>query len=173
MGFRNWFCGTLVLLTCFVAPAQHRYDWRSRVDFIMHQTDSLALKSQRTFFLTKYLQDDQPYKETWYYTIKDNKVIIFEVRYLLDSTEFSETYYLDKERLICMEQYETARFSFYEDEIKQGKVWLVDHDAIRQVVTVGHSSNQYTRELSDIAPVDQFYKRFQELRFHLPIVTFR
>jgi hypothetical protein len=173
MRSRRWLCGVLVLLTGYAAPAQNRYDWRSHIDFVIHKTDSLSLKSQRTFFLTKYLKNDQPYKETWYYTTNENKVIVFEIRYLLDSTEYSETYYLDKERLICMEQYETARFSFYEDEIKRGKVWLIDDNMIRQCVTVGHNTNYYTKEISDITPVDKFQKRFSELRRHLPIITFR
>jgi hypothetical protein len=164
-------CGFLVILSFLGTSAQNRYDWRSHIDFIMHQTDSLSLRSQRTFFLTKYLKNDQPFKETWYYTLNEGRIIIFEVRYLLDSTEFSETYYLDKDRLVCMEQYETARFSFYEDEIKRGKVFLVADNSIKQYVTVGYQNNDYAHRLSDIQPIDRFQKRYSELRKHLPIVT--
>src|SRR4051812_38619110 len=90
------------------AYTQNRYDWRNNIDQVIHETDSLSLKSQRTFYLNKILRKDEPLKETWYYTTHNANVIVFEVRYRIDSLEYTETYYLNRGRLICMELYETV-----------------------------------------------------------------
>ena len=117
---------------------QSRYDWRTNIDQVIHETDSLSLQSQRTFYLNKILRKDEPLKETWYYTIHNKNIIVFEVRYRIDSLEYTETFYLNRGRLICMELYETDFLSYYEDEIKHGEVFFFDHDMLIQYVTVGN-----------------------------------
>ena len=126
------------LLICGLPVSAQRFDWRSRIDRLVERADSLALKHQRTFFLTKYIGTDRTYKETWYYTVRDGKVLEFEIRYYVDSVEHSETYYLDNGSPICMERYETIYFGFHEDEIKLGEVLFLENESIRQYVTVGN-----------------------------------
>lgn len=115
-------CILTILISCS-AVGQRSYDWRTNIDLIVQQTDSLSLKSQETFHLIKYLKD-KTIRETWHYTLKDEKIIIFQVRYFIDSTEFAEIYYLNNGKLICMEQYESEDFLTYDDEIKKGKVFF-------------------------------------------------
>ena len=156
----------LILLLFFSsgALAQSRYDWRVNIDNIIHLTDSLSLKSQRTFYLNKILRKDEPLKESWYYTTHNNNVIVFEVRYRIDSLEFTETYYLNRGRLICMEVYETDFRSFYEDEIKHGEVYFFEHDMLIQYVTVGNGSMVNAMRDPQYEPLRRFYKRYIELQ---------
>jgi hypothetical protein len=146
------------------AFSQSRYDWRMNIDQIIHNTDSLSLKSQRTFYLNKILRKDEPLKETWYYTMHNGNIIVFEIRYRVDSLEFTETYYLNRGRLICMELYETAFLSYYEDEIKHGEVFFFEHDMLVQYVTVGNGSMANAVRDPQYEPLRRFYKRYIELQ---------
>jgi hypothetical protein len=154
----------VALLLSSGAFTQNRYDWRTNIDQIMHETDSLSLKSQRTFYLNKILRKDEPLKETWYYTVHNNNIIVFEVRYRIDSLEYTETYYLNRGRLICMELYETDFLSFYEDEIKHGEVFFFDHDMLIQYVTVGSGLTDQSFRDPQYEPLRRFYKRYIELQ---------
>ena len=153
----------LLLLTSMISSAQ-RYDWRSRIDRLIERADSLALKHQRTFWLTKYIGTDRTYKETWYYTIRDNKVIEFEIRYNVDSVEHSETYYLDNGSPICMERYETVYFGFHEDEIKRGEVLFLDNETIRQYVSIGKQDRNHNRFGQSFDSMKRFSDRYTELK---------
>ena len=99
-GVLIWMLSCLMLFISLFSSAQGRYDWRTHIDRLIENADSLALKHQHTFWLTKYKGVDYPYKETWYYTVRDGEVLEFEVRYFIDSVEHSETYYLDKGRTV-------------------------------------------------------------------------
>lgn len=154
----------LLLLAGLSSSAQFRFDWRSRIDRLMERADSLALKHQRTFWLTKYIGTDQTYKETWYYTVRDNKVLEFEIRYFVDSVEHSETYYLDNGSPICMERYETVYFGLYEDEIKKGEVLFLENEAVRQYVTIGHRNDNFSRYSQSYDSMRRFSDRYAELK---------
>jgi hypothetical protein len=154
----------VTLLIYSGAFAQNRYDWRTNIDQVIHETDSLSLKSQRTFYLNKILRKDEPLKETWYYTVHNNNIIVFEVRYRVDSLEYTETYYMNRGRLICMELYETDFLSFYEDEIKHGEVFFFDHDMLIQYVTVGSGMSDMSFRDPQYEPLRRFYKRYIELQ---------
>ena len=156
---------TIVALTISSSAfTQSRYDWRTNIDQVIHETDSLSLKSQRTFYLNKILRRDEPLKETWYYTVHNNNIIVFEVRYRVDSLEYTETYYMNRGRLICMELYETDFISYYEDEIKHGEVFFFDHDMLIQYVTVGNGLTDISFRDPQYEPLRRFYKRYIELQ---------
>jgi hypothetical protein len=146
------------------AFSQSRYDWRTNVDQVIHETDSLSLQSQRTFYLNKILRKDEPLKETWYYTTHNNNIIVFEVRYRIDSLEYTETFYLHRGRLICMELYETDFMSYAEDEIRHGEVFFFDHDMLIQYVTVGNGLTDMSFRDPQYEPLRRFYKRYIELQ---------
>ena len=143
---------------------QSRYDWRANIDQVIHETDSLSLQSQRTFYLNKILRKDEPLKETWYYTTHNNNIIVFEVRYRIDSLEYTETFYLHRGRLICMELYETDFMSYAEDEIRHGEVFFFDHDMLIQYVTVGNGLTDMSFRDPQYEPLRRFYKRYIELQ---------
>src|SRR4249919_2161653 len=113
---RAFFMTCCLIFFCISTNAQ-RNDWRSRIDEKVKWADSLSLRSQKIFYLNKFLKDNRPVKETWYYTLVDGKIIIFEVKYVADSIEYSEIYYLDNGRLICMEEYEVPYLSVYADQV--------------------------------------------------------
>jgi hypothetical protein len=150
----------LMLLISTAASAQ-RYDWRTRIDRLIERADSLSLKYQRTFWLTKYIGTDRTYKETWYYTERDGRVVEFEIRYMIDSIEHSETYYLDNGRPICIERYETVYFGYYEDEIKRGEVLFLENENIRQLVTIGHRESSFVKSYDTMR---RFTDRYAELK---------
>ena len=130
-----------LLLICAVSYGQ-RADWRTRIDQKVQWADSLSLKHQKVFYLNKYLSNDRPVKETWYYTIQDGKIVIFEIKYVTDSTEFSEIYYVDNNRLICMEEYQVPYLSVYTDQVKHGAALFFDNNDLRQFVVTGRDKGQ-------------------------------
>jgi hypothetical protein len=162
-GFKICAFAALLLVAGLSSSAQ-RFDWRSRIDRLIERADSLALKHQRTFFLTKYIGTDHTYKETWYYTVRDGKVLEFEVRYYVDSVEHSETYYLDNGSPVCMERYETVYFGFHEDEIKRGEVLFLENESVRQYVTVGKRNNDFARWGQSYDSMRRFSDRYAELK---------
>lgn len=159
-----WTLPVLLLLTGFSAKAQGRYDWRSKIDRMVEVADSIALKHQRTFFLTKYIGTERTYKETWYYTVREGKVLEFEIRYFVDSVEHSETYYLDNGSPICMERYETVYFGFNEDEIKKGEVLFFQNQDLKQYVTIGHRDRNNAGFGQSFDSMRRFSDRYAELK---------
>lgn len=163
----------ILLLLLKSQTGKSQYDWRSYIDTRIQFTDSLALKTQRAFFLTKYLRNNDSYKENWYYTKQGDRIIVFEIRYMLDSVEYNEIYYLDQEQPICVERYETIYSPNYEDDLKRGEVLLFRYRQLKQYVTVG-MEDQYFQRWSDPAytGLQRFATRYTELKRHLPIVEF-
>jgi hypothetical protein len=157
----------LLVLVSRLAYAQRGYDWRTRADMLVERADSLSLKSQRSFYLNRVIKVDKTFKndktvrETWYYTISEGKIPIFQVRYLLDSTEYNETFYLNNGSLVCYEKYETDFFSKY-DEMNWGKVLFFENNNLKLHVSVGHhKSKEEDTTAGDV--VEIFNKKYTEL----------
>ena len=152
----------MLLFLCFATFAQ-RNDWRTRIDHMVQQADSLSMKSQKVFYLNKFLKDDRPVKETWYYTLLDGRIIIFEVKYVVDSMEFNEIFYLNDDRLICMEQYEVPYLSVYADQVKKGAALFFDNENLRQYVVTG-SNKTDARWNRGYESLKLFDERYGELK---------
>jgi hypothetical protein len=146
----------------FTNPVQsQRLDWRNRIDDVVRQADSLALKTQKTFHSLRYLNKDEAVKETWYYTLKDGKIVIFQLRYNLDDTEFNEVYYLHRGNLVCMEQYESP-VKLSDEEIRRAEVYYFVGNAMMQYVHYGRQPKGYVyRPGYDC--LEKFQKRYDEL----------
>ncbi len=169
----HWMSITPVACVFFIilshtALAQRSYDWRTKVDLIVEQADSLSLKSQQTFHQNRIIRvgrsfkNDITVKETWYYTISEGKIPIFQIRYLIDSTECNETYYMNNGSLVCLERYESDFYSPV-DEITWGKVLFFDNNAIKLHVSVGHRRS-IDRDFNTTAEaLEIFNKRYSEL----------
>ena len=157
----------LIIATTFNATAQTRYNWRNWIDEQVQISDSLSLKSQRTFHLNKYLKNDLPFKETWHYTMREGKVVIFQVRYVIDSMEYTEVYYLNRERLICMEQYESMYYPYYEDDIRRGEVLFFEAEVLKQCVALGKGNTGLATRDQEWASLRKFYDRYKELKRHI------
>lgn len=161
------YCVLLILFSSY-ASAQRGHDWRTNVDMIVERADSLSLKSQRTFYMNRVIRKDRKFKndetvrETWYYTISEAEVVIFQVRYLIDSTEYTETYYLNNGYLVCMELYEIDFFSPF-DEINWGKVLFFDNSTLKLNVSVGHRKAQDGTDTTNSEAIEIFNKRYAEL----------
>ena len=158
----TWLPFLFFLLISGLAKAQSR-DWRSSIDEKVQVADSLSLRSQKIFYLNKFLKDERPVKETWYYTLQDGRLIIFEVKYVADSIEYSEIYYLDNSRLICMEQYEVPYLSVYTDQVKSGAAMFFDNESLRQYVVTGSQKNEVRWKAANES-LRRFEERFDELR---------
>src|SRR5829696_9011534 len=92
----------------------------------VEQTDSLADKSTKNFYLEKFLKDGYNYRETWRYLSNGSRIIYFQIDYILDSTEFTEVYYLNRGILVCSEEYEKVNYSMREDELKWGGIYYFE-----------------------------------------------
>ncbi|MEJ7738956.1 MAG: hypothetical protein WKF97_16140 [Chitinophagaceae bacterium] len=154
------YCFLASMLISYNAVGQKAYDWRSNIDFIVAKSDSLSNKSQRTFHLNKYLKNDKVIKETWHYTLNEGKVVIFQLRYIINLTEFLEVYYLHKERLICMEIYESEDNTLSDDRVKRGAVFFFVGNTLKQYVTMGHAN----LKAPAIECLSRFDDRFSELQ---------
>lgn len=165
-------CTTFIAI--FISPyihSQSNYQVLSRIDNIVQQADSLSNKSQRTFYLNKINKKFDGVKETWHYTMRDGKVIVFQIRYVLDSTEFIEIYYVNKGDLIYSEEYETLYYtSTGDDEIKWGGIYYFVSNNLKQRVTLGNKKSRSFWN-PEAETLSRFQRRFSELRQHIPLTA--
>lgn len=164
LAMRSLLVCTMLFFTS-VAWSQYR-DWRTDIDLIIQNIDSLSPKTQKTFSLQKPYHRDKDIREDWYYSTIDGKVSIFEIEYVVDSIEFSEIYYLHKGKLICMEQYEAPYLSLYADQLKSGKSYFFQGDALKQYIVTGKPPVA-PRMSSEIETLSRFQQRYAELQRHI------
>lgn len=170
MGFR--FSAILSILFFCVPLFSFSQANRGRLSDLYHyveETDSLIFISQKTFYLEKFLKDDYNYKETWRYLLNGGRIVYFQVDYILDSTEFTEVYYLKRGTLICSEEYEKVNYTYEEDALKWGGIYYFESSIPRHVVTLGRKD--YAGNMDPgILVLDRFGKRYSELKRHLPML---
>ncbi|WP_157474150.1 hypothetical protein [Flavihumibacter petaseus] len=143
-------------------------DWRSRIDNLVQIADSLSMRSQNTFHLNKFIDNDRPIRETWHYTLSKGKVVIFEVHYFLDSLEFQEVYYLDRDQIICMERYEILYPAHADDRILSGTVGFFENQSLRQYITMGKVEDYDL--LPEYDAIARFRVRYRELAETRPLL---
>ncbi|MBL7696628.1 MAG: hypothetical protein JNK79_00650 [Chitinophagaceae bacterium] len=136
----------------------------------VEQTDSLADKSTKTFYLEKFLKDNYNYRETWRYLADGDRIVYFQVDYILDSTEFTEVYYVNRNRLVCSEEYEKVNYTIREDELKFGGIYYFESSSAKHVVTLGRKNYQYRNNDPVLEVLTRFGKRYSELKRHLPML---
>jgi hypothetical protein len=134
----------------------------------VRNTDSLLNKSERTFYLEKFLKDNYNYKETWHYLTDNGRIIYFEVNYFLDSTEYTEIYYLKRGNLVCSEEYEKINYSYLEDELKWGGIYYYDSAMPIHVVTLGRQDSYKGVVNPETLSLNKFMRRYNELKQNLP-----
>ncbi|HUR10833.1 MAG TPA: hypothetical protein VM012_05665 [Flavitalea sp.] len=140
-----------------------RYDWRDKIDLIVRHADSIFNKSQKTFYSLRYLKNNDAVKETWHYTMRDGKIVIFQLRYLIDQIEYNEVYYLNKGDLVCMEQYESP-VQLSDEEIRHAEVFYFVGSEMRQFVTYGgRPQKNYSNFDTGNQCLDKFRRRYDEL----------
>ncbi len=165
-------CIIFFLLTGWIFLPAHLlsqgYDWRSKIDVKVQIADSLAMRSQNTFHLNKFIQNDRPIRETWHYTVFHGKVVIFEVHYFVDSLEYQEVYYLDRDQIICMEQYEILYPAHADDRILWGTVGFFENQSLRQYITMGRV--QQDDLLPEWDAINRFKSRYKELVATRPLL---
>ena len=147
-------------VTCDQLLAQSS-DWRSNTDRLVQMADSLSNKTQKTFYSQRFLKNDQTVKETWHYTLHNGKILIFQLRYLIDVTEFTEVYYVNKGSLVCMEQFESP-YNLADDEIHHAQLYYFVGSEMKQYVTYGRSKQSPTY-ISPVECLEKFQKRYTEL----------
>ena len=157
----------MALLVSVCCSAQSSYGWRTRVDDLIEQADSLSLKSQTTFYVTKYLKHDRTIKETWYYTLKDGKPVFFQLHYAIDSSEFTESYYLDRNRLVCMARFEEPYVAKPAVDYNNTEIYFFLDNTLRQYVTSGHQRSYVSKFERQNQCLEKFEERFTELRANL------
>ncbi|RYG26078.1 MAG: hypothetical protein EOO01_42275 [Chitinophagaceae bacterium] len=151
--------------------AQQRRDWKTRIDQIVEKADSLSLQSQIMFYSERILKNKEVIKETWHYTMENDRVIIFQVRYLLNGSEITEVYYVDRNELICMERIEAPNAAVYMDEIRRGELYFLENRALRQYVSYGKKPSSQTYGNAQYDCLTTFENRYAELRRNMEIVN--
>ena len=154
----------------FFASAQ-RSDWKTRIDKLVEKADSLSFKEQTVFHSERLIKNQDPIQETWYYTLDNNKVAIFQVRYVIKGTEFTEVYYLNNNELICAEKVEAPNLSVYIDEVVRGELYFIENSALRQYVTFGQKNAGTSHRDAQYECIRRFQQRFEELRRNMEIVN--
>lgn len=158
------------LMMPFIAAAQSKTERLKELYNFVDRTDSLPGKLQKTFYLEKFLKDNYNYKETWHYTEKDGRIVYFEVGFILDSTEYTEVYYVNHGSLICSEEYEKINYSSLEDELKSGGVYYFQGYMPQHIVRLGNPGNPGNNIPPELAVLRRFEKRFSELKRHIPML---
>lgn len=163
---------TICFFSWSICVGQSNYQVLARIDDIVQETDKIANKSQKTFYLNKIDKKYDGIKETWNYTMQDGKIAVFQVRYVKDSIEFTEIYYLNKGQLIYSEEYETVYFTASgDDEIKWGGIYYFVSNNLRQRVTLGKKNPPYLHWNIEAETLARFQRRFSELRENLPLTA--
>jgi hypothetical protein len=170
----NPFATLLIIFFSATGFSQSTYQALTKIDNIVHQIDSLSIKSQYTFYLNKMDKKFDGVKETWHYTMRDGKVIVFQIRYVQDSTEFTEIYYLNKGFLIYSEEYETLYYrSTGIDEIKWGGIYYFVSNNLKQRVTLGEKKIRDEYWNPETETLTRFHRRFTELQENIPLTAKR
>ncbi|MBZ5857139.1 hypothetical protein [Flavihumibacter profundi] len=144
-------------------------DWRAKIDRVVQIADSLSLMSQYTFRLNKFNPANRRINEIWHYTLKDRKVIIFEVHYFVDSLEHQEVFYLDNDQLVCMEEYEIVYPPKEEDRIVWGSVGFFHNQSLLQHTTLGNPGYPL-QPFQEWEAFKRFRSRFKELQENRTLV---
>ena len=152
---------------CTTGYSQTNYQARVAIDRFIEQTDSLSNRSQVTFHLDKFLDRDRIVKETWHYTLDRGKVVIFQVRYQIDSMEYTEVYYVNKGRLVCAEEYHSLNIAGNEDELKWGEIAYFDNFNMMQYVSMGRKLAAYRSPDPAREAQDRFRGRYAQLQMNL------
>jgi hypothetical protein len=163
-------CLPVFLLTAFAGNAQQRRDWKSRIDVLVEKADSLSMKSQTMFYSERQLGNKQWIRETWYYTEENDRVVIFQVRYLLNRREITEAYYMDRNELICMEKIVAPDAAIYMDEIHSGELFFLENRSLRQYVSYGKKNTSQPYGDAQYNCLNDFESRLAELRRNIQIV---
>lgn len=158
------------VLTSISASAQSSFSRLDDLYLFVEKTDSLANKKLRTFSLEKFLKNDLNYKENWSFSENGGKVVYFQVDYVLDSTEFTEVYYVNRGRLVCSEEYEKVNYSFEEDELKYGSIYFFESTTPKHVVTLGRRTVNNRMLAPEMMVFSRFEKRYSELKRHMPML---
>lgn len=164
----------IAVLAAIFLPAfaicQSRTDNLHRLYEYVDQADSLVKRSEQTFYLEKFFKDNYNYRETWRYSVNQGKIMYFQVDYALDSSEFTEVYYVNRGNLVCSEEYEKVNYSNFEDELKSGGIFYFNGYTPEHRVMIG----KLNREQSATAPaqlaLQRFDKRYSELKRHIPML---
>ncbi len=159
-----------LLLLSFFVSGQPNYRQLAEHYAYVEQADSLSEKSFRTFYLEKFMDDDYAYRETWRYSQAGGRIIYFQVDYPLDSSEFTEVYYLKRDDLICSEEYEKTSYAAREDQLRWGGIYYFTNARIQHVATLGRPRRVYFVPDHATGILDRFRKRFAELKRHLPML---
>lgn len=154
----------------FISRSQVNSNRLSDLYHFVEMTDSLVDKSEKTFYLEKFLKDDFNYREKWSYIMIGGKVNFFQVDYLLDSTEYTEVYYLQRGNLVCFEEYEKVNYTYTEDELKWGGIYYFQGSFPKHVVTLGRKDFSNRRVNPETVVFIRFEKRYSELKRHLPML---
>jgi hypothetical protein len=164
---------TVTLAFLIIYPAflfsQRAYSSINELYHYVEKTDSLADRSTKNFYLEKYLKDGYNYRETWRYLSNGTRIIYFQVDYMLDSTEFTEVYYVNRGNLVCSEEYEKVNYSMREDELKWGGIYYYESSMPKHVVTLGRKRISTNIDPGSAA-LARFDKRYSELKRHLPML---
>ena len=153
------------ILACTVSNAQ-RHDLISEINKIIQETDSLSSRKQTTFHWLRDVRKNKTIRETWHYTISNGRVIIFQVHYWIDSTEYNKVYYLDRGRLIYSEEYETVYYPMH-DEIRWGRVCYFEDEELRQVAVLGHNAHHSWYFGEGIEAIMGFNERYSQLKRYI------
>lgn len=156
----------LLLFFASKANSQDRYSRISTLYTYVQEADSLADKSQFTFYLDKIGKDFTGRKETWHYTLKNGRVVVFQVKYYIQNIEFNEVYYVMGEQLVCSEEYET-RILPDDDRISFAGIYYFDRTNILHRVNLGTKTSFQGEWNIGYDALDRFRTRYAELKENL------
>lgn len=165
------FCIFAALFFLSIHGFSQRVDWRSKIDVLVEKADSISFKSQIVFRAEQLRKNQEPIQETWYYSMDGDKVVIFQVRYVLAGTEFTEVYYVNNDDVICAEKVEAPNLSEYIDQVVRGELYFIENRMLRQYVTFGKKSSGYTHQDAQFECIKRFQDRYRTLKRNMEIVN--
>jgi hypothetical protein len=168
MQWRMWILTIAMSAFAITGFAQGSNQLTDLYQFV-ENADSLSDKSNTVFYIDKFYSDNTPYKETWRYSTDKGRIVYFEIEYFKDSIAYSEGYYLNRNNLVCSEEYETKNLPL-DDVLTWGGIFYYEGGQTEHFVSVGKPAVRDPFDGPEIVARNRFRKRFAELRMHIPML---
>ena len=114
---------------------------RENIRALVEKTDSLYRNKCKAFSKLKKDVAGIPFTEAWEY-FKSSSLYYFSVKYSIDSTDYNEEYYFDKEQLIFSAEKELYHFPSSKDSIGWSALYYFYHNTLIDYETLGHGKSE-------------------------------
>lgn len=133
---------TICLFCCGSVYSQNISYTKEKIDSIVNGTDSALSISQKDFTLNKTTKGGKVYTEKWTYLRDIKYLLYFRIEFRIDSTEYTEVYYLDKGNLVHAWESEVSYYPSIADAIPWSWKYYFSNRKLIYEISFGHGKSE-------------------------------